>query len=56
MSGERLDEEGRGLLRQIVEAQGYRQLMAGSTRGFGRMGVEFPEDLQGRSATHGPQA
>lgn len=31
----RLDEEARGLLRQIVERQAYRQLVAGNIRGFG---------------------
>lgn len=30
-----MDEEGRGLLRQIVERQAYRQLMAANIRGHG---------------------
>lgn len=43
MSAEKLDEEGRGLLRQIVEAQGYRQLMAGNIRGYG---IQFLPELE----------
>lgn len=43
MSAGGLDKEGRGLLRQIVEAQGYRQLMAGNIRGFG---IQFLPDLE----------
>ena len=31
----RLDEEARGLLRQILERQAYRQLVSGNIRGFG---------------------
>ena len=31
----RLDEESRGLLRQILERQAYRQLVAGNIRGYG---------------------
>ena len=37
MSAEQLDEEGRGLLRQIVEAQGYRPANACD---------EFPESAR----------
>ena len=35
MSSPALDEEARGLLRQILERQAYRQLVAGNIRGYG---------------------
>ena len=35
MSPQRLDEEARGLLRQILERQTYRQIVAGNIRGHG---------------------
>ena len=69
MNTGRLYEGGRGLLRQILEAQGNRRRTAGISRGFGmkllpaleppltdRPGVEIPEDLSGSIATHAQQA
>jgi hypothetical protein len=45
MDIERLDEESKGLLRRIVEAQAYRQRMAANIRGHG---MKFVIDLDAK--------